>query len=123
MKADSGAMSIPNQASLIIKAQTDSIVRCAEFVVACATAARFRLARMRQLERVVEEVSVNICRHTYGGTSGEVEIRCISVAREHLCVEFIDRGKPFNILALSPPDLTADVEEREVSGLGHSSAR
>ena len=118
MKADSDATSIPHQASLIIKAQADSIVRCTEFVVACATAARFPLARMRQLELVVEEVLVNICRHAYGDTPGEVEIRCIRVAREHLCVEFIDRGKPFNILASPPRDLTADVEEREVGGLG-----
>ena len=89
MKADSDATSIPHQASLIIKAQTDSIVRFGEFVVACATAARFPLARMRQLELVVEEVLMNICRHAYGDTPGEVEIRCIRVAREHLCVELL----------------------------------
>jgi anti-sigma regulatory factor (Ser/Thr protein kinase) len=86
--------------------------------VACATAARLPLARVRQLELVVEEVLVNICRYAYADTPGEVEIRCVRADGEHLCVEFIDRGKPFNILASPPPDLTADVEERQVGGLG-----
>jgi serine/threonine-protein kinase RsbW len=111
-------MSTPYGASLTIKAQTDSIVRCAEFVVACATAARFPPARVREMELVVEEVLVNICRHAYSDAPGEVQIRCVRADAEHLCVEFIDSGKPFNILASPAPDLTVDVDERQVGGLG-----
>jgi anti-sigma regulatory factor (Ser/Thr protein kinase) len=33
-------------------------------------------------------------------------------------VEFIDSGKPFNLLTSPIPDLTVDVDERQVGGLG-----
>lgn len=112
------ALSIPHRVSLTIEAQTDSIARCAEFVVACATAARFPPARVREMELVVEEVLVNICRHAYGDAPGEVEIHCVRADSEHLCVEFIDSGKPFNLLTSPIPDLTVDVDERQVGGLG-----
>jgi anti-sigma regulatory factor (Ser/Thr protein kinase) len=70
------------------------------------------------MELVVEEVVVNICRHAYSDAPGEVEIRCVRADSEHLFVEFIDSGKPFNILASPAPDLTVDVNERQVGGLG-----
>jgi len=111
-------MSAPYRESLTVTAHLDSIARCAEFVVACATAAGFPFARVREMELVVEEVLVNICRHAYSDASGEVEIRCVHADSEHLCVEFIDSGKPFNILASPAPDLTVDVDERQVGGLG-----
>ncbi len=104
--------------SLTVKARTDAIARCAEFVLACATAAGFPPARVRQMELVVEEVLVNICRHAYGNAPGEVEIRCVRADSEHLFVEFIDSGVPFNILASPAPDLNVDVNERQVGGLG-----
>jgi serine/threonine-protein kinase RsbW len=104
--------------SLTVTAHLDSIARCAEFVVACAITAGFPPARVREMELVVEEVLVNICRHAYSDASGEVEIRCVRADSEHLCVEFIDSGKPFNILASPAPDLTVGVDERQVGGLG-----
>lgn len=118
MGTGNGTMAWPHRVSLTVKAHTDSIARCAEFVVACATAAQFPPARVREMELVVEEVLVNICRHAYRDAPGEVEIRCVRADSEHLFVEFIDRGKPFNILASPIPDLTVDVNERQVGGLG-----
>lgn len=66
---------------------------------------RFPPARVREMELVVEEMLVNICRHAYSDAPGEVEIRCVRADAEHLCVEFSDSGKPFNILASPAPDL------------------
>jgi anti-sigma regulatory factor (Ser/Thr protein kinase) len=33
-------------------------------------------------------------------------------------LEFIDCGRPFDILAAPPPDLTVDLDQREPGGLG-----
>ena len=118
MATGNESMSIPYRVSLTVKAQTDSIAQCAEFVVACATAARFPPARVREMELVVEEVLVNICRHAYSDAPGEVEIRCVRADSKHLFVEFVDSGKPSNILTSPIPDLTVDVDERQVGGLG-----
>jgi serine/threonine-protein kinase RsbW len=103
---------------LTVTAHPDSIARSAEFVVACATAAGFAPARVREIELVVEEVLVNICYHAYGDAPGEVELRCVQADPEHLLVEFIDSGKPFNILTSPIPELAVEVDERQVGGLG-----
>ena len=103
---------------LTVTAHPDSIARSAEFVVACATAAGFAPARVREIELVVEEVLVNICHHAYGDAPGEVELRCVQADPEHLLVEFIDSGKPFNLLSWPTPELAVDMDERQVGGLG-----
>ena len=111
-------MSTPQRVSLTVNAQIDSIGRCVEFVLACATAAGFSPFRVREIELVVEEVLVNICRHAYGDAPGEVELRCAQADPEHLLVEFIDSGKPFNILTSPIPELAVELDERQVGGLG-----
>jgi len=94
------------------------VASCAEFVAACAAGADFSPARVREVELIVEEVLVNICRYAYSDATGEVEVSCLQGDARHLVLEVIDRGRPFNILELAAPDLKSDVEEREVGGLG-----
>jgi serine/threonine-protein kinase RsbW len=103
---------------LTVTAHPDSIARSAEFVVACATAVGFAPARVREIELVVEEVLVNICHHAHGDAPGEVELRCVQADPEHLLVEFIDSGKPFNLLTSAIPEFAVDMDERQVGGLG-----
>ena len=78
-------MSKSHGTQLTVTAHPDSIAPSAEFVVSCATAAGFAPARVREIELVVEEVLVNICRHAYGDTPGEVEVRCVGHFLEELC--------------------------------------
>ena len=94
------------------------MTRCTQFVAACAGAAGFPLARVRELELVVEEVVVNICQHAYGDAPGEIELLCEKTSSGDLVLEFIDKGRPFNMLTLPAPDLTVEVELRQVGGLG-----
>ena len=39
-------------------------------------------------------------------------------AGPRLCIDIVDRGVPFDPLAVPPPDLLADPEERITGGLG-----
>jgi anti-sigma regulatory factor (Ser/Thr protein kinase) len=73
---------------------------------------------VREIELIVEEVLVNICRHAYSDAPGEVEVNCSQSDSQHLLLEVIDQGRPFNILAVATPDLKSDVEHRQVGGLG-----
>ena len=45
----------------------------------------------------------------------EIDVEC---ARGEFTIEIIDDGKPFDPLSQPPPDLEADLENREVRGLG-----
>jgi len=105
-------------ASLTVPAGVDSVARCAEFVAEWIRAAGFPLARLHELELVIEEVVVNICQHAYGDAAGEIELLCATDSAGNGVLEFIDSGKPFDMLTLPAPDLTAKVEQRPVGGLG-----
>lgn len=101
------------------EAQTiDAVTHCTEFVSAQAQAAGFAMARVHEVELVVEEVVANICRYSYGDRLGNVELCCHQLNGEELELEFIDYGEPFDILSLPEPDLTVDIDKRDVGGIG-----
>jgi anti-sigma regulatory factor (Ser/Thr protein kinase) len=118
MNATRKAMPAAVSASLTVPAKVDALSQCTEFVIAHAVEAGFTPARLCELELVVEEVVTNICRHGYDAQQGQLELRCRRVDTQRLLLEFIDGGRPFNIIAAPSPDLTADLDQREVGGLG-----
>lgn len=71
-----------------------------------------------QLNLALEELFTNAIEH--GGCKGmakAVEIRMESAAGG-LCVEYRDRGAPFNPLAAPEPDMNAPLAQRASGGLG-----
>jgi serine/threonine-protein kinase RsbW len=74
-------------------------------------------SKLFQIELILEEVFVNICNYSYPDTAGEVEIKC-ALQDKRLIIEIIDSGMPFDITALPEPDITGDLADRTVGGLG-----
>ncbi len=89
-----------------------------EFAAAQARAAGFALARVHEIELVVEEIVANICRYSYADQNGRVELCCERLDGPKLALEFIDYGCAFNILAMPEPDLSVDIDQRDVGGVG-----
>ena len=89
-----------------------------EFVSACAKKAGFRAKRIQDIELVAEESLTNIINYAYPERIGEVEVNCSRQDDSRFIIEISDEGIPFNILSHPEPDLTADIENREVGGLG-----
>jgi hypothetical protein len=83
----------------------DAVERCTQFAAAQAHEAGFSLARVREIELVVEEVVSNICGHSYGDHPGSVELSCERLDGANLALEFIDYGRPFDILLCRYPIL------------------
>lgn len=96
----------------------DAVARCTEFAAAQAREAGFSLARVREIELAVEEIVANICRYSYGDQLGSVELCCEQLDGAKLALEFVDYGRAFNILSLSAPDLSVDLDQRDVGGIG-----
>jgi serine/threonine-protein kinase RsbW len=65
----------------------------------------------------IEEAFVNVCHYAYPGTTGSVSVTCGSDG-EAFVVEIADQGEPFDVLSLPAPDITADIMDREIGGLG-----
>jgi anti-sigma regulatory factor (Ser/Thr protein kinase) len=96
----------------------DAVARCIEFAASHAREIGFSADRVREIELVVEEVVANVCRYSYGDELGTVEVCCEQLDETKLALEFIDYGRPFDILALPAPDLSVDLDQRDVGGIG-----
>ena len=105
-------------ATITLPARPEAVADGIAFVLQCASAVGVPPARAAEIELALEEALVNICQYAYSDDTGTVEIRCQQADTAHFLIEFIDTGRPFNILALPLPDLTADIEQRRVGGLG-----
>ena len=73
-----------------------------------------------QLNLVLEELFTNTVSYGYDGRdrAGQPIRVTLSVANDAVLAEISDGGRPFDPLQVPPPDLTSDVDERAVGGLG-----
>jgi anti-sigma regulatory factor (Ser/Thr protein kinase) len=59
-----------------------------------------------------------VIEHAYQGvTDGEIEVRC-GMQGETLTIMILDHGKSFDPSSVRPPNIQADLSERQVGGLG-----
>lgn len=70
----------------------------------------------------VDEVVTNVVEHAYQDSQGKVKVEC---AREGDVVTIVvtDQGRPFDPTKSPPPDISSDLDHREVGGLGIFLAR
>ena len=73
--------------------------------------------RALHVQLAVEEAAANVCTHAYRGRAGPLRLRVLSDP-DALRVEVSDEGTPFDPLAQKPPDLTGDLMQRPVGGVG-----
>ena len=104
-------------ASIKLSADLKNLERLTSFVAQYARERGIPGERDVDIQIAVEEAFVNICSYAYVGERGEVEVNCSSNG-DSLVIEIIDSGVPFDITVLEDPDVTADIFERKVGGLG-----
>ena len=78
----------------------------------------FTQKRIKALELATEEAVVNIIRYAYPKDSGTVEVSCGVDENDRIIIEIMDTGTPFNPLSQSKPNLSDDIAERKIGGLG-----
>jgi anti-sigma regulatory factor (Ser/Thr protein kinase) len=86
-------------------------------VTAAASAAGFSARRMGDMELAVEEAVTNVFKYASPGNPGDIEVVCAADAGEFR-IEIRDSGKEFDITKLPDPDLSLDISERPIGGLG-----
>jgi serine/threonine-protein kinase RsbW len=71
------------------------------------------------LELVLEELFLNVALHgSKGRPSPPGVVVKLATHGEELLIEVEDEGMPFDLLAAPPPDLTQDLDERPIGGMG-----
>lgn len=79
---------------------------------------KFDQAKLKQIELASEEALVNIIHHAYQGRAEDIEIEVHATLKNCAEIIFKDHGPPFNPLEAKEVNLFAQLEEREIGGLG-----
>ncbi len=73
---------------------------------------------INSINLMLDELIVNIVKYGYKGLpDGKIELH-IALVEESIDVTVRDTGPPFNLLEVKEPDVSEDLEERAVGGLG-----
>lgn len=91
-----------------------------DFVTSYAVEQGFGGKKISEIELALEEIIVNIIKHAYKayGIDGDIEINCWLDKEKRLNIEITDSGTPFDIFSAREPDIDADIDERQIGGLG-----
>ncbi len=103
---------------IISAARMENLERLVQFVSGHAESAGFPIQRIKEIELAAEEALVNIFNYAYPRMEGNVTIHCRVDDATRLVLEISDQGVPFNVLQVPDPDLSADISDRQVGGLG-----
>lgn len=104
--------------SMAWPARMESLIPSLSFVKACTEKSGFHKKRAGEIELCLEEILVNIIHYAYPDTPGEMDIACELTEDDTLIIEVTDRGIPFDLLSVEKPDITANMDERNIGGLG-----
>jgi len=100
-----------------LTADMENLGKLIDFAAAFTREHAVAPAKATDLQVVLEEAFVNICRYAYPGERGEMEASFL-YEEGRMIVEIVDSGIPFDMTAQREPDLTADLEARKIGGLG-----
>ena len=101
----------------IVAANVYKLPEITEFLQVCADYSGLDPKKKFGLLLAIEEAFVNVCNYAYPDHKGLIEVSCDKVD-DSLVVEISDKGIPFNILLLPDPDISLDIADREIGGLG-----
>lgn len=110
--------SVRSNRSVILTAQFENLDQVREFVAESAEECGLEPAAVYAVQLAVDEAFTNIIEHAYGGESlDQIECTCQTVSGD-LEVTLMDCGKPFDPSLVPEPNLEAELEDREVGGIG-----
>jgi anti-sigma regulatory factor (Ser/Thr protein kinase) len=120
---DSASNAAPDSSSetqdiMVYPAQFENLDHVREFVGDAAQKCGLEASAIYAVQLAVDEGFSNIIDHAYGGEClDKIECKC-QIADAGLTITLRDCGVPFDPTAIHDPDLTAELEERDIGGLG-----
>jgi len=103
---------------LTLPAAAENIEKAVAFVNGQLEAAGCPPKTMIQIDVAIDELFGNIAHYSYGKDTGDATVRVEVTEEPAVIITFIDNGIPYNPLKKPDPDVTKDLEEREIGGLG-----
>jgi anti-sigma regulatory factor (Ser/Thr protein kinase) len=70
-----------------------------------------------EVQTAVDEACTNIMKYAYSEEDGIITITC-ELKDNDFVVTIRDKGKPFDLSSVPPPDLDTELDKRRIGGLG-----
>ena len=104
---------------LNVRADVDNIQVVTDFVDSRLRALNYPQRILTQINIAIDELFGNIARYAFTSRKGPDTVRAeVKANPSSVILTFIDRGMPFDPLAIQPPDTTLPARERKIGGLG-----
>ena len=108
-----------NLKSITAEAKIENIALVTDFVNSILEKNECSMKVQMEIDIVIDEIFSNIAYYAYAPGSGEATVQVeIEDSPKRMELVFIDRGIPYNPLENKYPDVTLDIEERKIGGLG-----
>ena len=109
---------------LEVEAVDDNLPTVLGFIEQHLEAADCPLKAQMQISVAAEEIFINIAHYAYKPETGKAIVR-VDVEEDpvRVTITFVDKGMPFDPLAMEEPDVSLPAEAREIGGLGVFLAR
>lgn len=105
--------------SITVEAKIENVDKVTEFVNEVLEEKDCPLKVQMQLDVAIDEIFGNIAYYAYGKGSGNATIQIeMEDNPPKITLTFIDQGIHYNPLESKDPDITLDIEDREIGGLG-----
>jgi serine/threonine-protein kinase RsbW len=103
---------------IALPAILDNLPKLMDSVSHCLRGHGFESEKVIEVEIALEEALVNIINYAYRDRSGDVKVSCSVDDESRFIIEIEDTGQPFDVLSANQPDLSDNISERKVGGLG-----
>jgi serine/threonine-protein kinase RsbW len=103
--------------NISLPATLDNMAAAVAFAESRAGEAGVVAAKLPGLCLAVEEAFINICTHGFPDGQGRVELGWFTGSGSFV-LEIADSGPEFDLLSVPEPDLSTEIEDREIGGLG-----
>ncbi|PKL58808.1 MAG: ATP-binding protein [Methanomicrobiales archaeon HGW-Methanomicrobiales-4] len=103
--------------NIVISATIDAIEQVAIFLEERLEDAGVPMMEAARIQLAAEEAVTNVVTHGYEGEQGEVSISC-NTSENEVMITISDTGLPFDPTKIPPADVTADLDHRNIGGLG-----
>ena len=98
-------------------ASIDAIEEVAIFLEQTLEQAGVPMLEAARIQLAVEEAVTNVINHGYKGGEGNFSLQCDSTT-DTIAITIIDTGQAFDPTKIPPADVTADLDHRNIGGLG-----
>lgn len=102
---------------IVIPATIEAIEQVAIFLEERLEEADVPVMDAARIQLAAEEAVTNVITHGYEGEPGDVSIRC-TTSEDKVMITITDTGSAFDPTKIPPADVTADLDHRNIGGLG-----